>query len=116
MDDSAAVSLFDALAQDSRLAIFRLLVRAGPAGMNATTLSERLAIAPPTLSFHLRTLCQSRLVEVRRNGRFMIYRSNLSLALDLTRFLLENCCAENPEEGCLLPGTGNIGNNRKERL
>ena len=111
MNDHKAVSLFDALAQESRLAVFRLLVRAGASGMNATTLSERLSIVPPTLSFHLKTLCQSGLVEVRRNGRFMIYRANISLVVELTEFLLENCCAESREEPCPLPEKDSVDNN-----
>lgn len=112
MNDKEAVPLFDALAQESRLAIFRLLVRVGASGMNASTLSGRLSIPPPTLSFHLKTLCQSGLVDVQRNGRFMIYRANLSLVMELTEFLLENCCAESPGEPCVLP---EVAQDRKEK-
>jgi len=100
MENSLAVKLFESLAQESRLAIFRLLVVAGPPGMHATAISDRLALPPATLSFHLKTLCQSGLVEVRRNGRFMIYRASFSLMQELIDFLAENCCASSPGENC----------------
>jgi DNA-binding transcriptional ArsR family regulator len=112
MNDKEAISLFDALAQESRLAIFRLLVRGGSSGMNASTVAERLSIPAPTLSFHLRTLCQCGLVDVQRKGRFMIYRANISLVTELTGFLLENCCAESPGEPCLSP---EVVQDRKEK-
>jgi DNA-binding transcriptional ArsR family regulator len=81
-----------ALAQESRLAIFRMLVKRGPEGYTPTQLGEKLNVTAPTLSFHLKELQRAGLVEVRRDGRFLYYRPNFSHMNQLIGFLTENCC------------------------
>ena len=99
MKSQEAIASLAALAQESRLAIFRLLVRRGPEGYTPTQLSEKLSVSPPTLSFHLKELQRARLVDVRRDGRFLYYRPSLSHMNRLVAFLTENCCVL-AEQGC----------------
>ena len=89
---AAAVQALAALAHETRLAIFRLLVQAGPAGMPASKLAEALAIAPSSLSFHLKELSQARLLQSQNSGRFVLYAVNFSAMQDLLQYLTENCC------------------------
>lgn len=88
-----------ALAQESRLAIFRMLVKRGPEGYTPTQLGEKLSVAPPTLSFHLKELQRAGLLNVRREGRFLYYRANFSHMNQLIGFLTENCCVL-ADQGC----------------
>jgi ArsR family transcriptional regulator len=88
-----AVTALAALAQDNRLDAFRLLVQAGPAGMAAGAVAEAVGVAPNTLTFHLDRLRQAGLVEVRREGRSMIYSARFDAMNALVRYLTENCCA-----------------------
>ncbi len=81
-----------ALAQESRLAIFRLLVKRGPEGFTPGQLREKLAVAAATLSFHLKELQRAGLIEARREGRFLFYSPNFSHMNGLLEFLSENCC------------------------
>jgi ArsR family transcriptional regulator, arsenate/arsenite/antimonite-responsive transcriptional repressor len=81
-----------ALAQDNRLEIFRLLVQAGPEGMAAGQVAEKLGLAPNTLTFHFDRLRFAGLVTVRRDGRSMIYAARFEAMNDLVSFLTENCC------------------------
>ena len=92
METSNAVAALSALAQDSRLEIFRLLVQAGPEGMAAGQVAEKLGLAPNTLTFHFDRLRFAGLVTVRRNGRSMIYAARFEAMNDLVSFLTENCC------------------------
>ena len=92
METSNAVAALAALAQDSRLAIFRLLVQAGPAGMAAGKISETAGIPPSSLSFHLKELTHAGMVTSRQEGRFVIYEPNLLTITALVAFLTENCC------------------------
>jgi DNA-binding transcriptional ArsR family regulator len=92
METKQAVRALSALAQDSRLAIFRLLVQAGPAGLAAGTIGEKLALAPATLSFHLAGLTHAGLAQSRQDGRFVIYSANFDGMNGLVGFLTENCC------------------------
>jgi DNA-binding transcriptional ArsR family regulator len=85
-----------ALAQESRLAVFRLLVQAGPGGMAAGQIAQQLAIAPSSLSFHMKELLHAELVSVSQQGRFMIYSANYPAMNALLAFLSENCCGGNP--------------------
>ena len=85
-----------ALAQESRLAIFRLLVQVGPEGMAATKISEQLGVPPSSLSFHLKELSHADLVESRQAGRFVIYSANMTTMNQMLGFLTENCCGGNP--------------------
>jgi DNA-binding transcriptional ArsR family regulator len=93
MKIGAAVEALAALAQESRLAIFRLLVQAGQEGVAAGILAEKLGIPPATLSFHLKALAHARLVKSRTKGRFVIYRANFTEMDNLIGYLTEHCCA-----------------------
>lgn len=99
MKSDDAIQSLAALAQESRLAIFRMLVRRGPEGFTPTQLGERLSVPGPTLSFHLKELQRAGLVDVRRDGRFLYYRPNFTHMNGLVAFLTENCCAL-AEKGC----------------
>jgi DNA-binding transcriptional ArsR family regulator len=92
METTQAVSALGALAQPTRLAAFRLLVAAGPAGMAAGAIGEELDLAPATLSFHLAGLTRAGLAQSRQEGRFVIYSANFDNMNSLVAFLTENCC------------------------
>lgn len=87
-----AIDNLAALAQESRLAIFRMLVKRGPEGYTPTQLGERLKVSAPTLSFHLKELQRTGLVDVHRDGRFLYYRPNFTRMNQLIGFLTDNCC------------------------
>ena len=93
MKTKDAVESLAALAQESRLAIFRMLVKRGPEGYTPSQLGEKLEVSSPTLSFHLKELQQAGLVDVRRDGRYLYYRPNFVHMDQLVGFLTENCCA-----------------------
>ena len=92
MDTKAAVRSLAALAQDSRLEVFRLLVQAGPQGLAAGEIAERLGVPASTLSFHVKALSQAGLVESRPDSRFIYYSANFAAMTVLLAFLGENCC------------------------
>lgn len=92
MDQERAIDQFTALAQDSRLSIFRLLVRQEPDGMPVGEISRRLYILPSTLSGHLGQLRRAGLLKSRRHHREIHYSANVSAMGDLIRFMLEDCC------------------------
>jgi|SRR5512139_3931984 DNA-binding transcriptional ArsR family regulator len=92
MDTKAAVRSLAALAQDSRLEVFRLLVQAGPQGLAAGEIAERLGVPASTLSFHVKALSQAGLVESRPDSRFIYYSANFAAMNALLAFLGENCC------------------------
>jgi DNA-binding transcriptional ArsR family regulator len=92
-----AVATLAALAQESRLATFRLLVKAGPEGMPAGEIAEKLGVQSATLSFHLKGLEHAGLVTGRQQGRFVIYSANFEAMGDLLTFLTNDCCDGNPE-------------------
>src|SRR6266704_554279 len=92
MELKNAVTLLGALAQDSRLQVYRLLVQAGPEGMAATEIAERLGIPANTLSFHLKTLSHADLVQSRQAGRFIYYSTDYEQMNALLGFLTDNCC------------------------
>ena len=92
MISTEVVTALAALAQETRLGIFRLLIEAGPAGLAAGEISTRLAIPPNTLSFHLKTLSQANLLMARQEGRFIYYAANYPAMDDLIVFLTDNCC------------------------
>lgn len=93
METTDAVAALAALAQDNRLDVFRLLVRAGPEGLPAGEIAGRLGIAAATLSFHLSQLRQAGLVTMKREGRSLIYSADYKGMNALMAFLTENCCA-----------------------
>jgi ArsR family transcriptional regulator len=92
METSDAVTALAALAQDNRIEIFRLLVQAGPEGLAAGQVAEKLGLAPNTLTFHFDRLRVAGLVTVRRDGRSMIYTARYETMTGLIAFLTENCC------------------------
>lgn len=92
MEKTAVLSALGALAQETRLDIFRALVRSAPDGLKPGELAERLEIAPATLSFHLKEMNYAGLVEVEQQGRCLIYRADLGAMTGLVGYLTENCC------------------------
>lgn len=92
MNKIRAVTSLAALAQETRLEAFRLLVQAGPAGLAAGDVAIRLEISPPALSFHLRGLAQAGLVQARQQGRNIYYSADYAAIQSLVDFLTENCC------------------------
>ena len=92
MKSLEVVESLAALAQESRLALFRLLVKRGPEGYTPTQLGEKLGVPGSTLSFHLKELQRSNLIEARREGRFLYYSPNFPRMNQLLSFLTENCC------------------------
>ena len=97
MKTPQALKALAALAQDTRLAIYRLLVQQGPAGLSAGAIAERLGLAGATLSFHLKELANAGMVESRQEGRFIYYSANYDQMNGLLGYLTENCCQG---EGC----------------
>ncbi len=93
MKTSEVVTALAALAQESRLAVYRLLVSRGPEGYVPGEIAERLAIPAPTLSFHLKALAHAGLIEARREGRFLHYRANFERMNAVLSFMTENCCS-----------------------
>ena len=85
-----------ALAQDSRLRVFRTLVQAGPSGLAAGQIADITGIAPSSLSFHLKELSHAQLTGSRQAGRFVIYTAQFDTKNALLAFLTENCCGGNP--------------------
>jgi ArsR family transcriptional regulator, arsenate/arsenite/antimonite-responsive transcriptional repressor len=98
MEKTDAVAALGALAQDNRLDVFRLLVQAGPEGMPAGAVAEALELAPNTLTFHFDRLRMAGLVNVRREGRSMIYAARYDMMDALLGFLTANCCGGAPRK------------------
>lgn len=92
METLNAAELLAALGHESRLAVFRMLVEAGPEGLNASAIGERLGLAPPTLSFHLAHLSRVGLIQGRQVRRYIFYTANYPRMDDLLCFLTANCC------------------------
>ena len=97
METNKAVTAFAALAQESRLAVFRLLVRNAPDGLTPGVIGEQLELPKPTLSFHLKTLTQAGLVTAVQEGRFVRYRADMTGINALIAFLTDDCCGGNPD-------------------
>lgn len=95
METKTVVQAFGALAQETRLGIYRLLVAAGPEGLAAGAIAEKLELPPATLSFHLKELNRAGLVRSRQEGRFVIYAANFDTMIALVSFLTDNCCGGN---------------------
>lgn len=96
MQTKEVLAALAAIAQESRLAIFRLLVQAGPQGMAASRVAEQLDIAPSSLSFHLKELSHAGLITSRSEGRFVIYSADIAVMNGLIGYLTENCCGGIP--------------------
>lgn len=97
MDTQDAVKRLSALAQDSRLDVFRLLVKAGPKGMAAGDIARKLKTAANTMSAQLLLLSNAQLIRARRDGRSIIYSVDFSAMSDLLVFLTEDCCGGHKE-------------------
>lgn len=103
MKPAQVVKALAALAQPTRLAIYRLLVACGPDGMAAGQVAEKLKVSPATLSFHFKTLSHAGLLDSRQDGRFVYYTANFTVMNDMLAYLTENCCEGNPD-ACKVPG------------
>jgi ArsR family transcriptional regulator len=99
MKSKDAIASLAALAQESRLGMFRMLVKRGPAGYTPTQIGEKLNVTASTLSFHLKELQRAELIDVRRDGRFLYYRPNFDHMNQLIGYLTENCCVL-ADQGC----------------
>ena len=97
MESKAIVAAMSALAQETRLAIFRTLVAAGPDGMAAGAIARRLGLPPATLSFHVAQLERAGIVAARRAGRSILYAASFPTMQALIGALTESCCAGDPE-------------------
>ena len=100
MDSSQAVQALAALAHDTRLALFRMLVERGPDGLSAGVIAEHLGVPPSSLTFHVQHLHRAGLVTQRRVSRQLIYAADFSAMNGLVGFLTENCCGR----GSYMPG------------
>lgn len=101
MEKTFAISALVALAHESRLDIFRLLMQAGPEGLPAGKISERLGLPSTTLSFHLNQLKHADLVTFRRDGRSLIYSAAYPVMNALLAYLTENCCKGDADACCV---------------
>ena len=93
MEKQIAITVLAALAQETRLDVFRLLVQAGSEGLPAGSIGEALGVPPATLSFHLKELKSCGVVDCRRDGRTLTYSPNFSMMNNLLSYLTENCCS-----------------------
>ena len=93
MKTTDAVAALGALAQETRLSVYRLLVEQGKGGMSAGEIAERVGISPAALSFHLKELSHARLVKSRQDGRYVFYAADFAAMNRLLAFLTQNCCA-----------------------
>ena len=100
MELTDAVAALAALAQETRLSVFRLLVQAGPEGLPAGEIGGELDVPPATLSFHLKELSRAGLVTARQDGRYIYYAADFPHMAALMSFLTQNCCRGMPQE-CL---------------
>ncbi len=97
MDQRQALIAFGALSQETRLHIIRMLVVAGPDGMAAGVIAEKLEVSPSNVSFHLKELERSGLIAQQRESRSIIYSAHYDALGGLVRFLMEDCCSGHPE-------------------
>ena len=114
MDQTHALAALGALAQETRLELFRLLVTCGPEGLPAGVIAERLGVLPSSLSFHLQQLMYAGLITQRRLSRQLIYSAEYGAMNDLLAYLTENCCGR--DAGCApvcAPAAGCAGTTAK---
>ncbi|MDP1870443.1 MAG: metalloregulator ArsR/SmtB family transcription factor [Gallionella sp.] len=96
MESTQVVKALAALAQSTRLGVYRLLVAAGPKGMAAGQIAEKLNASAATMSFHFKTLSHAGLIESRQDGRFVYYSANFEVMNGMVAYLTENCCGGDP--------------------
>ncbi len=101
MDSAQAIQALGALAHETRLAVFRLLVEAGPAGLAAGAIAERLGIPPSSLTFHVQHLHRAGLLTQRRASRRLIYAADFGGMTAVVGFLTENCCGGQGAAACI---------------
>ena len=109
MDTAHTVACLAALAQESRLLIYRLLVEAGPTGLSVGEIGASLRVAPATLSFHLKELSHAGLVKSRQEGRYIFYSANYERMTHLLAFLTHNCCVRDGTSCEPMPGARKSG-------
>lgn len=102
MKQVQVVNALSALAQPTRLAIYRALVARGPEGLAAGEVAVKLKVSPATLSFHFKTLNHAGLIESRQEGRFVFYSANFAVMNGMVAYLTENCCGGD-QDACKLP-------------
>jgi len=112
METKEALHALGALAQETRLDVFRLLVRAGPVGLPAGNIAERIGVQPATLSFHLKELERAGLLTSRRESRQIYYALDVEGMRGLLAFLTEDCCGGRPEICAPLATTGHPARSR----
>jgi ArsR family transcriptional regulator len=103
MNANQALAGFAALSQDTRLAIVRLLVRAGPEGVPAGEVADKVGVSASNVSFHLKELERAALIDARREARSILYSANTGTLRDLIGFLMKDCCGGRPEICAPLP-------------
>jgi len=106
VENKDAVTALAALAQESRLAVFRLLVQTGPDGLAASKIAQALGMPASSLSFHLKELAHANLIVARQEGRFIIYAAQFDTMNTLLGFLTENCCGGTPCTPSAKPACG----------
>ena len=103
MKAEETIAALAALAHTHRLAVYRLLVEAGPEGLSAGLVAEKLGIPPSSLTFHLQQLFRAQLVSQRRSSRQLIYATNFTTMNALLAYLTENCCGQGEQGVCSAP-------------
>jgi ArsR family transcriptional regulator len=103
MTADKTIAALSALAHEHRLAVFRLLVEAGPNGLAAGIVAQRLGIPPSSLTFHLQQLFRAELITQRRMSRQLIYAANFQTMNTLVAYLTENCCGQGERGSCAAP-------------
>ncbi len=98
MEKKEAITVFESLSSGVRLDVYRTLVKRGSEGMVAGEIASTLDVPPTNLSFHLKALTQAGMLTVEQEGRFLRYRCNVALMLDLIGYLTEECCSGHPEQ------------------
>ncbi len=114
MEKTETIAALAALAQENRLDVFRLLVQAGPKGLAAGAVAEKLSLAPNTLSFHFDRLRNAGLVTCTRDGRSLIYAARFETMNGLLAYLTENCCGGVANE-CAPPACAPASSTRKSK-
>ncbi len=100
MEAKDVIAALGALAHETRLAVFRMLVECGPDGLPAGSISERLGVPPSSMTFHLQQLAHAGLITQRRASRHIIYATDFAAMNAVVGFLTENCCRNAEETGC----------------